>query len=255
MGAVASGYCIDHHCWVGALGVSEVNSDLGTRSFNDGSVGSLIFLRNHPDCQFFTMVKRWLANGRIWVAMAIPLILVEYFLRPYFPTTRNLVWDWYNFFRYLLMFVYGFVLISVQDDFWSALDRIGAKCLAIGVLAFLLLMLPRVLSINSNATQVAFPLMEAINTGAWCLAVMALGSRYLNQPSSVLTYCNSAVYPCYIAHQTILIVAAYWIYDRPWSIVVKFWLLSGITLFGSLLTFEVVRRIPVLSTCFGIKSS
>jgi len=213
-----------------------------------------VFLRNNPDCKFLARTERWLVDGRIWIAMAIPLIFAEVVLRPYFPSTRNLIWDWYHFAQYLLMFVYGFLFISVQNSFWPALDRIGIRALAIGLATFSLLMLPRVLSIDSSGIRMAAPLLEAVNTGAWCLAVLALGSRFLNRPSSVLAYCNSAVYPCYIAHQTILIVAAYWTYDQSWPIMLKFLLLTVITLVGSLLTFEIVRRVPLLSTCFGIKA-
>lgn len=214
-----------------------------------------VYLRNNPNCRFLRVAERGMLDGKLWIAMAIPLILAEYALRPYFPSTRNLVWDWYHFVQYLLMFLYGFVLISLQKTFWPTLDRIGMKALAIGLTTFLLLMLPRVLEISSIPTRMAAPILEAVNAGAWCLAVIALGSRYLNRPSPLLAYCNSAVYPCYIAHQTILIIAAYYTYDQAWPVMLKFLLLSAMTLVGSLLTFEVVRRVPVLSTCFGIKAA
>ena len=213
-----------------------------------------VYLRNNPTCSFLTAAERWMVDGKLWIVMAIPLILAEYFLRPYFPSTRNLVWDWHHFVQYLVMFLYGFVLISTQKTFWPTLDRIGVKAIAVGLTTFSLLMLPRVLPINSSINPILFPLLEAVNIGAWCLAIMALGSRYLNHPSPVLAYCNSAVYPCYIAHQTILIIAAYYTYDQTWPVMLKFMLLSTITLVGSLLTFELVRRVPVLSTCFGIKA-
>jgi glucan biosynthesis protein C len=214
-----------------------------------------VYLRNNPNCKFFETIERWMASGKLWIVMAIPLILAEFVLRPYFPSTRNLVWDWYHFVQYLLTFLYGFVLISMQKTFWPTLDRIGVKALIIGLTAFSSLILLHVLAIDSSIKQVATPILEAINTGAWCLAVIALGSRYLNRPSPALAYCNSAVYPCYIAHQTILIIAAYYTYDQTWPVVPKFLLLSAVTLVGSLLTFELVRRIPVLSTCFGIKAA
>ncbi|MBX3421136.1 MAG: acyltransferase family protein [Pirellulaceae bacterium] len=214
----------------------------------------LIYLRNHPDNSFLVTVQRWMVDGRIWIAMAVPLVLAEYALRPYFPATRNLVWDWYHFAQYLLMFVYGFIFISVHKVFWNTLDRIGIKALAIGMVTFTLLVLSRFLPMSLQGAQLVGPLLEAVNTGAWCLAILAMGSRYLNRPSSVLAYCNSAVYPCYIAHQTILIIAAYWTYDLQWPVMIKFLLLSAITLMGSLLTFEIVRRIPLLSICFGIRA-
>ena len=213
-----------------------------------------LYLRNHPQGGWQRAVQRGLNNGTVWLALAIPLLIVEVGLRPYFPSTHNLIWDWYNFTRYLLLFFYGFLLISVQPDFWKALDRWGGAGLAVGLLTFALMTWFRDQPLRFSGAIYLAAIVEVVNLGAWCVAIFGLAARLLNRPSRLLSYCNAAVYPCYIVHQTILVLCAYRIYDQPWPSLAKFPLLAACTLIGSLLVYELARRLPGIRILLGIKS-
>jgi glucan biosynthesis protein C len=51
--------------------------------------------------------------------MAIPLIIVELAMRPYFPVTMAFWGDWYAMAKYPLLFFYGFLFISIKDYFFG----------------------------------------------------------------------------------------------------------------------------------------
>ena len=69
----------------------------------------------------------------------------------------------------------------------------------------------------------------------------------------VLRYLTDAVFPCYLAHQTILVIAAHALkaFDLPAA--VEATLLVSITLGGSLLVYEIVRRIGPIRPLWGLK--
>lgn len=88
-----------------------------------------------------------------------------------------------------------------------------------------------------------------------CLfAVLALAKRYLTRANRWLKYLAEAVYPCYLLHQTLLIVICFALTPYqlgPW------WeplLVVGGTLAGCIVCFECIRRINWLRPLFGLRS-
>lgn len=61
--------------------------------------------------------SRW---GLYW--FIVPLILMEWFLDPFFPITHGLFDDWYNFFYNLTLFFYGFIIISMYNVFFQEFE-------------------------------------------------------------------------------------------------------------------------------------
>jgi len=97
---------------------------------------------------------------------------------------------------------------------------------------------------------------KVLNFWSWIIAIFGYSAKYLNRKSSVLKYCNEAVYPFYILHQTVTIVLAYFLMEKDWGLGMKFLLLSGGTFFVSWVLYEfVIRRIKFLRPLFGLKNS
>jgi peptidoglycan/LPS O-acetylase OafA/YrhL len=77
----------------------------------------------------------------------------------------------------------------------------------------------------------------------------------LNKPSKAIAYCNRAVYPFYILHQTVIIVLAYFIINKDWALAPKFLYLSVGTFGICWLLYEfVIRRIDFLHLVMGVKA-
>jgi hypothetical protein len=90
------------------------------------------------------------------------------------------------------------------------------------------------------------------NRWVWVLVILGYAHVYLNKPSVLLNYLANAVYPSYLVHQTVLIVAAF--YLAPWSLggVIEPILVISITILCCFLVYELTRRVKVLRPLMGI---
>ena len=214
----------------------------------------MIYWRNHPDNSFANWLRKQLARnwGIYW--FIIPLYLVEAFMEPFFPTTLALIGDWFTLTNYLLLFFFGFMLIQVKEAFWEALEQVQYKALAIGVISFLLFVY--LLHIPDNIYRhFTEALVKVINLWSWILVLFGVAAKWLNRSSPLLSYCNQAVYPFYILHQTITIILGYYFMDWGVGLGIKFTVMSIGTFLGSWVLYEGIRRITWLRPLFGLKNS
>lgn len=212
-----------------------------------------IRIRNHPGSKLMRGFKKILLQryGILW--LGLPLLAAELFLKPFFPVFQNLINDWYAFTRYLILFLYGFLFISAGDIFWRMLNRKKSPALITGITAFMLMVWMNKFQEWKTVYEVLFAVVTIVNLGAWSVAIFGYGAALLNRPGRVLAYCNQAVYPFYIIHQTITIAAAYFIYENSWPVFLKFLFLTAVTFGGSWLFYEVVKRFSFTRLLFGIK--
>jgi glucan biosynthesis protein C len=197
-------------------------------------------------------LSQWLSRSGNVLLFALPLVLIQLVLRPYWPDTRNLVSDWFNFAFYLTLFIYGY-LLGPLAGFWHAAERLRYVVLALGLAAF---------SFYYWGNDYYYELIggsikrgvEAFNCWCWILACFGFGRRYLNRSSPFLQRANEGVYPFYILHQTVLICLGYYVIQWPASTAARFMIISlgtfGITL---LLHVALVQRFAVLRVLFGLK--
>lgn len=210
-------------------------------------------LRNHPEMTFLKR-QRSLLSKSAWCLFiyVLPLWLIEVFVEPFFPVTHALVDDWYTFIFFLIIFFYGFNFISIGDAFWKAIDLLKLKALLMGIIAFALYYWIRHQE-DGLVVHIVEALIKIVNLMSWLIVIFGFGAKYLNRPSKLLSYCNTAVYPFYIFHQTVTIVLALWIYNNDWPIFIKFVYLVIGTFFISWILYEFVRRVKFLRPLFGLK--
>ena len=84
--------------------------------------------------------------------------------------------------------------------------------------------------------------------------LMSLAQRFLNRPSKALTYFTGAVFCYYILHQTIIVIAGYYLTELQLGAWPEFLTVMGVTLAGCAGGYEVLRRIRYLRPWFGIKT-
>lgn len=231
-----------HHLWF--LPYLLVYSILLTPAF--------IHLRNNPDGKFIQSCKALFAKPLGVLVFLLPLLIVHVILSPLFPTTHNLVSDWYNFTFSLILFFYGFLFVSMGETFWEGLKRYRRWALVLGVISF-----PIYLAIIANwilPDDVFFVnIFKLLNLGSWVVVVFGYGAKYLNHTGKWLAYANKAVYPFYILHQTIIIIFAYYLYNFQIHDSIRFLLLIVVTFLGCLIGFEFVKKFKITRTLFGVK--
>ncbi len=93
------------------------------------------------------------------------------------------------------------------------------------------------------------------NRWAWLLVVLGYAQVHLNRPGRALGYLNEAVYPYYILHQSLLIVAMHALSQAALGPVFEPLAIIAITFAGCALLFEVIRRVRPLRVLFGLKWS
>lgn len=181
---------------------------------------------------------------------SIPLLIVEILLRSSFPITHTLLGDWYALTSYSILFISGFILISIGNSFWKAIDKIKRYTLIFGVIFFLIL-LSQWDNVEGN---IFMSIIRVLNMWCWILTVFAYSSKYLNKESKVLRYRNQAVYPFYILHQTIILFIGYLLMDNSLHYMWKFIIMVIGTFGSSWLIFEfLIKRIKIIRPLFGMK--
>ncbi|HHP7240026.1 MAG TPA: acyltransferase family protein [Cyclobacteriaceae bacterium] len=215
-----------------------------------------IYFRNHPDNKLASWLKTLLSKDAYTIyLLVIPLYLFESLLEPFFEVTHNLLWDWFNFISSLTLFFYGFILIAVQEEFWKVVVEIRRNALIIGIITFLL-MISLIFYVEDgylrHFTEAA---LKVVSLWSWILVLFGYASTGLNKKSKWLAYCNEAVYPFYILHQTITVIIAYYLKNMEWNLFTKASILTLGTFVGCFILYEfMIRRAILLRPLFGLKN-
>lgn len=195
----------------------------------------------------------------LWIVVLplVPLMASGLFVYPRFPyMSYGLVDDWYAHSQYFTFFFIGY-LIGTDAGLWREFARLRGGFLAAAVVSFASwLFLNEILPQDpSGPQQFASLLVTYLNRWLWILTVLGYAHRYLNRPFPWLRYANEAVYPWYVLHQTITVVAGYWLSQLVLGPTVEPALVITFTIGGCALLHEfVIRRSRVLRPLFGMKS-
>jgi glucan biosynthesis protein C len=156
------------------------------------------------------------ALGRLagWRPLLLPLLLfvgLRAGLFPRFGETHALLDDWAAHASYGSMFAFG-VLLARRRALLIRLQELRWPALALGLVAWLVLALyPGLLTGWLAAPEVwRLPMRLAFATAQWCGVVAAFGfaRQHLNVDHRWRAPLTEAVFPLYLVHQTIIIVAA-----------------------------------------------
>jgi glucan biosynthesis protein C len=203
-----------------------------------------------------TPVRRiagWLAdrlNGTA-LLLAPPLLItaIRLWLRPLFGETHALVDDWYLHAVYLPLFLFGYG-IAKADAVWSAIERLrwvalGMAMLCYGGLVWFML----------DGSPVLAPwrsVVWAFDLWAWILMLLGFARRLLAFDHPARGYLTQAVFPFYILHQTVIVVAGHHLTGLALPAWAEGMILVPVTLLACWLGYEVIRRIGWLRPWFGL---
>ena len=185
----------------------------------------------------------------------IPLYLLEALMEPFFDITHALIDDWFNFCFSIVLFFYGFLLISTGDTFWESLKKVKIKALIVGIFAFLSQVFIWLFLEDGYVVHFTEALLKVTNIWSWILVLFAYSAQFLNKKSTMLAYCNRAVYPFYILHQTVTISIAFYLMNLDWGLFPKFCILTlGTFLISWFIYHVIILQVPLLHPLFGLKS-
>ena len=197
----------------------------------------------------------WLFRGwRLWLMPMIYLAFVRQILFVTYGLSNHLTTDWYNHAASFGVFVLGFQL-ALRDDVWADFERLRWPFLATAACA-----LPALIALEAdpNAMAVNGGLLKnitfAVDQWATIGAVLGFASAHIRQSDGpLLRYLTDAVFPCYLAHQTLLVIAVWLLKPMNLTVPLEVPLLLTLTLGGSLIVSEIVRRIEFIRPLWGLK--
>lgn len=204
-------------------------------------------------------IRQWFRSLRgvqVVVVPVVPLMFIGAFIFPKFPYINHaLIDDWYAHALYGTLFLCGF-LIGRDEGYWAELSRLRRITLAFAILFFIALVarnkfMPDEPSLLLQQVSAA---ITYLNRWLWIITILGWGHQCLNKPMPWLVYATEAVYPWYILHQTITVVAGYNLAALSLGPVLEPLLLLVVTIGGCFFLHEfVIRRARFLRPLFGLK--
>lgn len=199
---------------------------------------------------------RFLSQRNIPGLLAVPILLSQLILRPYFPDhTHALIDDWAYFTYYLLFFVFGF-MFCIDNRMWKRLVMDRHTNMVIALLAFSVSMI-----ITYAPGFSVFSDIPNVYNGsrifmAWYFVVSLLGYSqvHLNFNNRFLTYTNEGIYPFYILHQTVIVIIGYFALQWSMGIHAQFFMVSTLSLAASVWIYVLhIRPFNIMRILFGLK--
>ena len=208
-----------------------------------------------------SIISRFALLNRPWVILVLLVLLlavIDVLLYPAGFWGNRSQGNW-SIVAYLLFFISGYLIFAnprimetVKKLRWILL---GVAIVALALLAsvFLEVLMDREAHFGS-AMFIASQFVQAVSTWCWLLAILGLGSRFLNCNNRFLAYANEAVLPFYILHQTIIITIGFYVVQWNTGVGLKYLTISTTSFIAIMLIYEfLVRRINALRFLFGMR--
>jgi glucans biosynthesis protein C len=189
----------------------------------------------------------------------LSLTVVDIFLNPDGAAGLGNRNGGFNIIAYLLFFIFGY-LIFANPRIMEGLRKLRWVMLGTGIAAMIIMFL---FFLDELADPVKYfgtapfalaQFIQSVSTWSWLLAILGLGSRYLEYNNRFLSYANEAVLPFYILHQTVIISIGFYVTRWDAGVGLKYLAIASSSFIVIMLIYELlVRRINVLRFLFGMK--
>ena len=225
-------------------------------------------VRRHPDGKIVQMTRSILKARHGMGLLLLPPLVLSLNNVLFKPWGFGEVGMWWEFPRYMLYFLFGYLMIAAKEDYFPAIDRIRIPVTVItpvlAVMWFIggeMFETPHIYEggwvaegYNAFAVEPTIAaLIQSFHAWFWCLFIFSWASKLLNKPSTWLAYLNEAVYPAYIVHMhlTFLPIAFFALIGLGYYVSMT---IGTIVVFvGVMICFEIARRASLFRPVFGIK--
>ncbi|MBX9706444.1 MAG: acyltransferase family protein [Caulobacteraceae bacterium] len=205
-------------------------------------------------------VRRWLQGAFDslfggWRLVALPVAWVfatKAVLAPVYGETHALLDDPYAHALYGFAFAFGYALAksapawAVIDQQWKAFLYLAAGS---GGVMFGL----HGAALGTMAAELVEIGARSILAWTAILGLVGLARAHLHYDGPARRYLSEAIFPFYIAHQTIIVLVGYSLKQMQVGPAVEFAGILVATVLGCLATFEIARRVPFLRPLLGLK--
>ncbi|MBT8066367.1 MAG: acyltransferase family protein, partial [Gammaproteobacteria bacterium] len=189
--------------------------------------------------------------------MILPFVAIETWLSPVFPTRHDLINDWANHAHRFLIFLIGF-FAAKDARFWGSVDRVWKFAPLLAIVTWVVLLNGQNVGewagqyLSDTWLRFFFSYIMVVYAWSFILALLGFGQRFLNRESPLLRYLTGAIFCYYVLHQTITVVAGYYLTQYELGVAAESLLVLAVTVAGCVLGYELIRRIPYVGMLFGV---
>ena len=194
----------------------------------------------------------------LWVPLLVFIPLRQHLMALY-PATHDVIHDGYNHPLYFSMFVLGFALFGHRDDkhgAWSAAQKLRWAALIAAIAAQLLFQFWSGSYGDGDIPTGELMALRALSASRqWLPIVAALGwGRHLlaHRDGPWLRWLSQAVFPFYIVHQTVIVVAGHYLAPLQWPLALEAATLVGLTAIVCLGSAWLAMRVNWLRPWMGL---
>ena len=205
---------------------------------------------------------QWATHLPAPVYFAIPIALywfAQAYLQPRFEDTHAFVGDWTVHAHSFGFFLMG-AAVAKFDRLFDIARASRWLSLVIGLIAYAAVSWLRMayyggyLPLPKEAAWIIGTFAESCQAVFMIMALLGFARQHLSDVDTPLRRTlTEAIFPFYIVHQTIIVVAAYNLNRLHMPVALEATLLVLITAGGCWLSYVIVRRIPLLRPFFGLK--
>jgi peptidoglycan/LPS O-acetylase OafA/YrhL len=190
--------------------------------------------------------SRFLARPWSWPVVGAVLMIAEGLPSPI---------DDKSYFYFMALFILGYAIMADEALLVSAeRHRVPALIVGTAIIVFRMATWEWHDSFADPSWQLAL-FNSGVLLGVWLilLGLLGVGKRLLDRPSRALSYLGEASYPLYILHQTVIVIAAYYLVSLPGPWAVQWLALLAVAVAGTFGIYELVRRVGILRFFFGMR--
>ncbi|MBX3510503.1 MAG: acyltransferase [Hyphomonadaceae bacterium] len=185
----------------------------------------------------------------LWLARAT--------LFPIFGETHDFRADWYLHTVYFATFLFGFATAK-HEPFFERAARMRWPALAAALAAWACVQVYYAAYGDSTPPEWLRTIFRGVRElQAWCFILAALGFAYRhlrNADAPIREVLTQAIFPAYLVHQTVIVVAGHYLDAAALPVWVEAPLLIGATLLGCALFYLLARAVPPLRVWAGLAS-
>jgi hypothetical protein len=160
-----------------------------------------------------TSLAATLRGKKLFLVPILFLSVLRLCLFPLFGETLVITTDFYAHSLYFSMFTAGFLLMN-EPLFWQEVDRQRWLSLSLALISFFVVATIVVAVPRESLPNSVIVILRIVRTiFQWCaiLTLLAFAGRIANRPSRVIAFLNKSMMTYYVAHQTVIVFAAYYI--------------------------------------------
>lgn len=198
-----------------------------------------------------------LSGAGIMLVPILFLMAARIGLWPTFDSTHGLFDDWYNHAQYFGVFLFGFLIANAQPA-WQGIQRVRWTAFLIALASYAFFVWYFTLYTDTNPPPDGMLTLQRCvwSVFQWCSIVAILGFARQLAPGDgpALRYLSQAIFPVYILHQSVIVIAAHNMKLFEIDPVLEGLLLVALTFSVCFGCYEIIRRVGWLRPLFGLKN-